>query len=562
LSERLRLFSVHRDSNMQYIQRFSNLIGSRSLSEDIGRTLFLLIVMALLFVSNKALALTANPGANCQGITGAAQGSFINEDYTNLVNALNKKDSFVKIMGNDSGRIPLEIKISTVESSTSTTLSNFGVIDHGSNRAINVRRNFPSVTAYTDINFEFRNTITNQPINLSNVALSAFDIDYSNASNSLFDDYIKITGITESGNTINGTFQSINGSNIVDVNGLNNRTTNNCSPKNLDTACQGSIQFTQAVNKITIRYTNNPTYVRSTPTNQEIDFRIDNYCYVPQYIFSGAVFDDNGGIASNRADKENADIITTTSAYSNNSNYFNGVFNTPPETGIAGSSVKLVSCTNTNTIYANQSVVAAGTTIGRYQFSLPISTFGGNTNLCLLESRTGDTYPIRTSTDNKNVGFATTKYNYPDNDFGRVIDANAALVLKKYQYINSCPTTINYTDPDLNILGNKDPKLGFSTENISNINPGQCIAYKITATNRSNLVINDFIMQDKLQGKGVEGALVTSVLVGPLHNSSDYALNSVVIGQNNPVITKPLVLPARDNKVFYFNTKYGTTVDP
>ena len=548
---------------MQYIQRFSNLIGSRSLSEDIGRTLFLLIVMALLFVSNKALALTANPGANCQGITGAAQGSFINEDYTNLVNALNKKDSFVKIMGNDSGRIPLEIKISTVESSTSTTLSNFGVIDSGSNRAINVRRNFPSVTAYTDINFEFRNTITNQPINLSNVALSAFDIDYSNASNSLFDDYIKITGITESGNTINGTFQSINGSNIVDVNGLNNRTTNNCSPKNLDTACQGSIQFTQAVNKITIRYTNNPTYVRSTPTNQEIDFRIDNYCYVPQYIFSGAVFDDNGGIASNRADKENADIITTTSAYSNNSNYFNGVFNTPPETGIAGSSVKLVSCTNTNTIYANQSVVAAGTTIGRYQFSLPISTFGGNTNLCLLESRTGDTYPIRTSTDNKNVGFATTKYNYPDNDFGRVIDANAALVLKKYQYINSCPTTINYTDPDLNILGNKDPKLGFSTENISNINPGQCIAYKITATNRSNLSISDFIMQDKLQVKGSK-ALVTSLLASPVSatNISDYASNSVPIGENGLVITKPLVLPARDNKVFYFNTKYGTTVDP
>jgi hypothetical protein len=547
---------------MHRIQRVSNSIGSQSLSEYAWRMLALLIIMALLFVSNKALALAANPGATCQGITGGAQGSFLNEDYTNLVNALNK-NSFVKIMGNDSGRIPLEIKISTVESSTSTTLANFGVIDSGSNRAINVRRTFPNVSAYTDINFEFRNTITNQPINLSNVALSAFDIDYSNASNSLFDDYIKITGITESGNTINGTFQSINGSNIVDVNGLNNRTTNNCPPKNLDTACQGSIQFTQAVNKITIRYTNNPTYVKSTPTNQEIDFRIDNYCYVPQYIFSGIVFDDNGGISSNRADKDNADIITTTSAYSNNSNYFNGVFNTPPETGIAGSSVKLVSCTNTNTIYANQSVVAAGTTIGRYQFSLPISTFGGNTNLCLLESRTGDTYPIRTSTDNKNVGFATTKYNYPDNDFGRVIDANAALVLKKYQYINSCPTTINYTDPDLNILGNKDPKLGFSTENISNINPGQCIAYKITATNRSNLSISDFIMQDKLQVKGSE-ALVTSLLASPVSatNISDYASNSVPIGENGLVITKPLVLPKRFKKDFYFNTKYGTTVDP
>lgn len=547
---------------MHRIQRVSNSIGSQSLSEYAWRMLALLIIMALLFVSNRALALAANPGATCQGITGGAQGSFLNEDYTNLVNALNK-NSFVKIMGNDSGRIPLEIKISTVESSTSTTLANFGVINSGTYRAINVRRTFPNVTAYTDINFEFRNTITTQPIYLSNVALSAFDIDYSNSSGNSFDDFIKITGINEAGATITGTFQQINNSNITSFDqGLLTTSTYNCPAKNLGTECQGSIQFNAPVKSVKIRYTNTGL-LTANPTNQEVDFRIDNYCYVPQYIFSGIVFDDNGGIASNRADKDNADIITTTSAYSNNSNYFNGVFNTPPETGIAGSSVKLVSCTNTNTIYANQSVVAAGTTIGRYQFSLPISTFGGNTNLCLLESRTGDTYPIRTSTDNKNVGFATTKYNYPDNDFGRVIDANAALVLKKYQYINSCPTTINYTDPDLNILGNKDPKLGFSTENISNINPGQCIAYKITATNRSNLSISDFIMQDKLQVKGSE-ALVTSLLASPVSatNISDYASNSVPIGENGLVITKPLVLPARDNKVFYFNTKYGTTVDP
>ena len=547
---------------MQHIQRFSNPLGSQSLSEYVWRMLALLIIMALLFVSNRALALTANPGATCRGITGAAQGSLLNNDYTNLVNALNT-NNFVSIMGNDSGRIPLEIKISTVESSSNTILSNFGVIDSGSNRAINVTRNFPSVTAYTDINFEFRNTITSQPIYLTNFALSAFDIDYANSSGNSFDDFIKVTGINEAGATITGTFQQINNSNITSFDqGLRTTSTYNCPAKNLGTECQGSIQFNVPVKSVKIRYTNTDR-LTANPTNQEIDFRIDNYCYVPQYIFSGIVFDDNGGIASNRADKDNADIITTTSAYSNNSNYFNGVFNTPPETGIAGSSVKLVSCTNTNTIYANQSVVAAGTTIGRYQFSLPISTFGGNTNLCLLESRTGDTYPIRTSTDNKNVGFATTKYNYPDNDFGRVIDANAALVLKKYQYINSCPTTINYTDPDLNILGNKDPKLGFSTENISNINPGQCIAYKITATNRSNLSISDFIMQDKLQVKGSE-ALVTSLLASPVSatNISDYASNSVPIGENGLVITKPLVLPARDNKVFYFNTKYGTTIDP
>lgn len=120
---------------------------------------------------------------------------------------------------------------------------------------------------------------------------------------------------------------------------------------------------------------------------------------------------------------------------------------------------------------------------------------------------------------------------------------------------------MDYTASTLNTPGNTNPRTGFSESSISGseLIPGQCIAYRITATNRSNLVINDFVMQDKLQKKGVEGALVTSVLVGPLHNSSDYALNSVAIGQNNPVITKPLVLPDRDNKVFYFNTKYGTT---
>lgn len=549
---------------MHRIQRVSNSIGSQSLSEYAWRMLALLIIISLLFVSNKALALEPNPGATCQGITGAAQGRLLNNDYTNLVNALNT-ENFVSIMGNDSGRIPLEIKISTVESSTSTTLSNFGVIDSGPNRAINVRRTFPSVAAYTDINFEFRNTITSQPIYLTNVALSAFDIDYANSSGNSFDDFVRITGINEAGASIPGTFQQIDKSNIVfskTLKGLLTKTINdpNCTAKNLGTGCQGSIQFNVPVKSVTIRYTNSG-HLTAKPTNQEIDFRIDNYCYVPQYIFSGIVFDDNGGIASNRASKENADITTIASPYTNNSDYFNGVFNASSETGITGSSVKLVSCTNTDTVYANQSIDATDSTIGRYQFSLPISTFSGNTNLCLIESRSGDTYPIRTSSDKKNVGFTTTKYNYPDNNFGRVIDDHVALVLKKYQYINNCPTDINYTDPSLNISSNNDPRIGFSTGNISSINPGQCIAYKITATNRSNLSINDFIMQDKLQIKGVEGALVTSVLIGPLHNSYDYASN-MAIGKSDPVITKPLVLPARDNKVFYFNTKYGTTVDP
>lgn len=536
---------------MHRIQRVSNSIGSQSLSEYAWRMLALLIIMALLFVSNRALALTANPGATCQGITGGAQGSFLNEDYTNLVNALNK-NSFVKIMGNDSGRIPLEIKISTVESSTSTTLANFGVIDSGSNRAINVRRTFPNVSAYTDINFEFRNTITSQPIYLTNVALSAFDIDYANSNGNSFDDFIKITGINEAGATITGTFQQINNSNITSFDqGLRTTSTYNCPAKNLGTECQGSIQFSQPVASVRIRYTNTGR-LSASPTNQEIDFRVDNYCYVPQYIFSGTVFDDNGGIPTAQADANQPNF--TTGTY-NNANYFNGVFNTPPESGIAGSTVRLVSCSNTSTIYATQPS-GTGATIGEYQFSVPLSTFGTNRSICLIESRTGATYPVRTTSDNINTGFTTTTYNYPNRNFGRVITENAALVLRKFQFVNDCSTALNYN----NITTTSDPRTGFSTEGINgNIVPGQCIAYRITATNRANTPITNSVVQDRLQEKGQNGALVTSILANPVASTTDYASDSVPIGQNGLVKTNPFPLNQRTSRDFYFNTKYGTT---
>ncbi len=549
---------------MSQSQRFLNSITSQLFDEYVWRLLTLLVVMTLLLGSNRALALVANPGATCQGITGAAQGSFLNSDYTSLVNALNTKE-FVNIAGNDSGRIPLEIKISTVESSSNTTLSNFGIIDSGTYRAINIRRTFPNVAAYTDISLDFRNNITQQPIYLTNVALSAFDIDYANSNGNSFDDYLKITGVNEQGVIIPGVFQQISKSNITNFeDGLRTTSTYNCPAKDLGEACQGSIKFSDSVKSVNIRYTNTGR-LTAKPTNQEIDFRVDNYCYVPEYIFSGTVFDDNGGIPENRANKDNADITTPSSVYTNRPKYFNGEYDpTFSETGIPGSTVRLTNCSNTSITYPTQSVLKNGAPVGEYQISIPKTTLGNNTNLCLIENRTGDTYPIRTSNENKNVGFTTTNYNYPDNNFGRVIPANAALVLRKAQFVNNCPSTLDYSAPTLNTPGNTDPRKGFSESGISDSDlvPGQCIAYRITATNRSNLIINDFIMQDKLQRKGVEGALVTSVLISPVFNSSDYASNSVVIGQNNPVITKPLVLPARDNKVFYFNTKYGTTVDP
>ena len=504
-------------------------------------------------------ALATNPGAVCSA--NFSQSSLTNADYTNLVSAVNT-NNYVSIAGNAAGSIPLQIKMSITESSLSTVRSNFGVITASNINAINIRRTFPTPSDFTDVTLDFRNSITTQPIYLTNVALSAFDIDYANSNGNTFDDFIQITGINESGATIVGTFQSVTGSNIIfgqgsqGSQGLLTRTVNdpNCPAKDLGTQCQGSVQFSQPVSSVKVRYTN--TGYLPTTTNQEIDFRLDNYCYVPQYIFSGTVFDDNGGITSTQA---NANEPNFTSGIYNNANYFNGLFNTPIEIGITGSTIRLASCSDSSITYATQVVGSSGTTIGQYQFSVPLSTFSANRSICLIESRTGNTYPLRTTSDNINTGFSTTTYNYPNRNFGRVIAENVGLVLTKSQYINDCPTSISYSS----IVTTSDPRTGFSTNPIPNngsIPPGKCIAYKITATNRANVKIDDFIMRDVLQLKGVNNAKVTSVLANPPLATADYtSANNPAIGDNGTVKTQSFTLNPRTTRDFYFNTKYDTT---
>ena len=540
---------------MYKVKSFSNMMSTFSFSNYQSQILTFIsfIILSLMSISSHALA--PNPGAVCS--TGSSQSSLTNADYTNLVSAVNT-DNYVNIAGNASGSIPLQIKMNTTESSSNTILGNFGVTEAQGVRAINVRRTFPNTTAFTDIRLDFRNSITMQPIYLTNVALSAFDVDYANSNGNTFDDYVQITGVTQAGTTIEGTFQTIVGSNIAYFQGLYTTSTANCPAKDLGTQCQGSVQFSQPVSSVKVRYTN--TGRLSTTTNQEIDFRVDNYCYVPQYIFSGTVFDDNGGITAAQANATNANF---TSGTYNNTNYFNGVFNPPQETGISGSTVRLASCDSNNPLtYATQTVNSSGATIGQFQFSVPLSTFGSNRSICLIESRTGSSYPIRTTTDNINTAFATTTYNYPNRNFGRVIAENAALVLRKAQYVNNCPSTIPYTDPTLNRVGETDLRNGFSesANNGNALTPGQCIAYRITATNRANVPINNFVMQDKLQSKS-DGAAVTSTLANPVASTTDYASNSVAIGNNGTVITNPFTLNPRSNRNFYFNTKYGTTAN-
>lgn len=559
---------------MYKVKSFSNMMSTFSFSNYQSQILTFTGFIILSLISTSSFALLANPGANCKGVAGAAQGALTNGDYNNLVTGFG---TYVNIAGNSSGAIPLQIKMTISEKNGPPTSGSFTVETVDSNSAFNLVRNFPSVDSVTSVDLDFRNRITEQPIFLTNVALSAFDIDFALDNSNTFDDYVLFSGVTASGDTINGSYQSsleAAGSNIraysdsrPNTSGLGLYTTNTntateCPGTNLDVDCRGSVQFSEPVSSVKIRYSNANFRTRyRNPTNQQIFFRVDNYCYVPQYIFSGTVFNDNGGIDDTQADASDANI--TSGTYFNKPNYFNGVFNPTQETGISGSTVRLASCDSNNPLtYATQTVNSSSATIGWFQFSVPLSTFGSNRSICLIESRTGSSYPIRTTTDNINTAFATTTYHYPNRNFGRVIAENAALVLRKAQYVNNCPSTILYTDPDLNRVGETDLRKGFSesANNGNALTPGQCIAYRITATNRANLPITNFVMQDKLQSKSA-GAAVTSTLANPVANTTDYASNSVAIGNNGTVITNPFTLNARSNRNFYFNTKYGTTVN-
>ncbi|WP_201575792.1 hypothetical protein [Psychrobacter immobilis] len=272
------------------------------------------------------------------------------------------------------------------------------------------------------------------------------------------------------------------------------------------------------------------------------------------YTFTGTVFDDNGGIASDRASATNANITTNASPYFNNANYFNGIFdkNTPAESGISGSTVKLVNCATPSTVYGTQVVSTTGT----YQISVPATTINSNSNnICLIEERGGNDYPIRTNNGNIKINITSNTYLYNDNDFGRVIPANAALVLEKEQAPNNCNIT-SLTDTSLKY--SKSP-LSSSGDN-PDIRPGQCIAYRITATNRANISIDNFIMQDTLQRKGANNATVTSVLNNPARATGVFS-DTLINGQNGTITTISQTLQKRDKRLFYFNTKYGSTVN-
>lgn len=273
------------------------------------------------------------------------------------------------------------------------------------------------------------------------------------------------------------------------------------------------------------------------------------------YTFSGTVFNDNGGITDTQADARDATIDSGTY---NNAFYFNGLFDSASETGITGSMVSLVSCANSSTVYATKAAENSGTNIGKYQITIASSTLASNNPVCLIESNnnTSPAYPIRTTTEKQSIALTANNYNYSSNDFGRVITNNAALVLEKEQAANDCNFT-SFTS----LIYSKNPLSSSTTGAGTDVKPGQCIAYKITATNRSNVAIDNFVMQDVLQRKDPNNPVdptVTSVLAGPARTVGVFN-DSLSNGQNGTITTISATLPKKEKRIFYFNTQYGST---
>ena len=266
------------------------------------------------------------------------------------------------------------------------------------------------------------------------------------------------------------------------------------------------------------------------------------------YIFSGIIFNDNGGLT-----------LTERQLTGINTQYFNGVYDpTAGETGIyqTGLKVQLAKNCNTTTPIAIKTVDV--NTNGTYSITATQTEMAGATNVCLIEQEPGGnltTYPVDTTNNQLNVNYVATTHNYPNLNFGEVSQNNAGLVLVKEQAVNDCNIT------NTAMLG-----LTYNAVTQSGIDARKCVAYKITAYNRTNLTnpLTNVRITDALPKKGVNGSTVNSLLDNPLDttltNFKVDTANSVAIGANGTVVSDVQSLAKGASRSLYFNTKYDSSL--
>ena len=266
------------------------------------------------------------------------------------------------------------------------------------------------------------------------------------------------------------------------------------------------------------------------------------------YIFSGIIFNDNGGLT-----------LTERQLTGTNTQYFNGVYDpTAGETGISQTGLKVQLAKNCNTTTPIAIKTVDVNTNGTYSITATPTEMAGATNVCLIEQEPGGnltTYPVDTTNNQLNVNYVATTHNYPNLNFGEVSQNNAGLVLVKEQAVNDCNISI------ATMLG-----LNYVKTQPDAIDARKCVAYKITAYNRTNLTnpLTNVRITDALPKKGVNGSTVNSLLDNPLDttltNFKVDTANSVAIGANGTVVSDVQSLAKGESRSLYFNTKYDSSL--
>lgn len=376
-----------------------------------------------------------------------------------------------------------------------------------------------------------------------------------NANNSVVTSSINSVTTTGSGNTVTtgtgttGTFK-----------------VNPAKTYTLTEAVSGTTNLADYTALYACRRSDGTTVNTLDPKNLKLTYGDNWACTVTNgrsnYVFSGIVFNDNGQITSPAKDDVSA-------KYLNNSLYFNGRYDSPTESGIpftTGHTITLNKCAGDSGTFSPQTVNINSD--GTYSFNLTSAQVGSYTRLCVTQNEPSNYgYSVDTTSDVRQINIINSQYNYPNNDFGDVIQENAALVLIKSQYVHDCSLN-NLATIGVNYDGSASS--AYSIKPISGIVPGQCIAYRIEAINRGNVPLTDIVIKDTLQSKNdSNNSLITSTLVNPTpigENSGtpSFAANSVSIGNNGTVITNTFSLGATTasrRQAIRFNTKYGTIVN-
>ncbi|WLP93581.1 hypothetical protein [Psychrobacter sp. M13] len=290
----------------------------------------------------------------------------------------------------------------------------------------------------------------------------------------------------------------------------------------------------------------------------------------PNYVFSGIVFNDNGGITASSNNRQNI-----SSTFINNGSYFNGVFDNATESGIYDSNlqIRLTNCNGSDiaTTSSNPQLVSdVQATRGRYSFTVPASALTNMTKVCLIENEPSSwPYTIDTTPNKREVTLINNVYNYKTEsngsrnlDFGEVRADNAALVLIKSQYVHECNNSLNYQS----VTNSTDPTEGFSINPISDIKPGNCIAYRIQAYNRGHIGLQQVRISDVLQTSPVTSRFHRPT---PLFLPTSVTSPTVAYDTNGTIQSNLFSLAATQSTanqptsaILYFNTKYGTTEAP